>query len=46
LKPVFKEALLSLLDDTKKEVGMKVEVKEDKLGDQKGAEEGDLFAWL
>jgi hypothetical protein len=43
LKPVFKDALLSLLDDTKKEVGMKAEVKEDKLGDQKGAEEGDLF---
>jgi len=43
LIPVVKDALLNLLDDTKKEVGMKVEVKEDKLGDQKGAEESDLF---
>jgi len=43
LKPVIVDALTELLEDTKKEVGMKVEEKEDKLGDGKGAEQPDLF---
>jgi len=43
LKPVIIDAITELLEDTKKEVGMKVEEKEDKLGDGKGAEQPDLF---
>jgi len=43
LKPVIVDAITELLEDTKKEVGMKVEEKEDKLGDGKGAEQPDLF---
>jgi len=43
LKPVIINAVTELLEDTKKEVGMKVEVKEDKLGDGKGSEQSDLF---
>jgi len=43
LKPVIKAAIVDLLEETKKEVGMKVEEKEDKLGDGKGAEQAPLF---
>jgi hypothetical protein len=43
LKPVIIAAINDLLEETKKEVGMKVEEKEDKLGDGKGQEQPDLF---
>jgi len=43
LKPVIINAITNLLEETKKEVGMEVEHKEDKLGDGKGAEQPDLF---
>jgi len=43
LQPVVMAAVMDLLEETKKEVGMKVEEKEDKLGDGKGAEQPALF---
>jgi len=43
LKPVIIAAIQDLLEETKKEVGMKVEEKDDKLGDGKGAEQPALF---
>jgi len=43
LKPVIIDAITELLEETKKEVGMKVEEKDDNLGDGKGAEQPDLF---
>jgi len=43
LKPVIIQAVQDLMEETKKEVGMKVEEKEDKLGDGKGAEQPALF---